>query len=348
MWRSVGDRRSTMNNRVSAPRVALRLRRWLPRALGLALSGFAIWKVGRHAVWSAMRHANPWLILIAAVAVFPLLAPKARRWQEILHDFGIDLSWRESFRFYSIGLWAAIATPGQVGDALKAWYVQGRGGHLAPALASVVVDRLFDLLMLLLAASFGIFVYGSGAQVGIVGLLTVVTLGGIALVARPALRRAVGRMLPAKPRDTIASHRWAVALRGAHLSGRRIVAAFGWSLISFGATVIRIALCFRALDIRLPVATMIAVVGLSSLAGLLSVSGIGTRDVALIALLGRDGIGHETALAASFLILLLNLTNVVPGFAAWLRDPVPLKPPPAPRADGERPALSAAMVGSDD
>ena len=78
--------------------------------------------------------------------------------------------------------------------------------------------------------------------------------------------------------------------------------------------------------------TFVAVVGLSSLAGLLSVSGIGTRDWALIALLGRENIGHDTALAASFLILFLNLTNIVPGLIAWYRDPVPLRSRTPPEA----------------
>src|SRR5262245_26724801 len=117
-----------------------RLRRWLPRLLGLALSVVAVAFVGPREVAQSLRAANPWLVGLAAIAVFPLLAPKARRWQIVLHDFGIVLGWRDAFRFYAIGLWAAIVTPGQLGDGLKAWYVQRRGGHLAPALASVVVD----------------------------------------------------------------------------------------------------------------------------------------------------------------------------------------------------------------
>ena len=148
-----------------------RLRRWLPRLIGLALSVVAIVVVGPRDVARGLRAANPWLVAIAAVAVFPLLAPKARRWQIVLADFGIALPWRDAFRFYAIGLWAAIVTPGQLGDGLKAWYVQSRGGNLAPALASVVVDRLFDVLMLLAAAALGVAVYGAafGAQFALVG-----------------------------------------------------------------------------------------------------------------------------------------------------------------------------------
>jgi uncharacterized protein (TIRG00374 family) len=308
-------------------RAASRLRRWLPRVVGLALSVIAVVVVGPRDVARGLRAANPWLVAIAAVTVFPLLAPKARRWQIVLDDFGIILPWRDAFRFYAIGLWAAIVTPGQLGDGLKAWYVQSRGGHLAPALASVIVDRLFDVLMLLAAATVGVAVYGAafGAQFAVVGVLTVVTLLGIAVAARPAIRQRAASLLPARIRGRIAGMRWMSALRDARLSGRSIAFALGWSVASFGATLGRIYLCFRALDIRLSVATFVAVVGLSSLAGLLSVSGIGTRDWALIALLGRENIGHDTALAASFLILFLNLTNIVPGLIAWYRDPVPLR-----------------------
>ncbi len=176
------------------------LRRWLPRVVGIALSVAAVAKVGQKAVWGTLAHANGWLVLLAAVAVFPLLAPKARRWQGVLADFGIALPWRDAFRFYAIGLWAAIATPGQVGDGLKAWYVRGRGGHLAPALASVVVDRLFDLLLLLLAAAFGIVVYGGGTAAVAVPLLTLAVVAGIAVAAMPRLRSRLARLLPGSVR----------------------------------------------------------------------------------------------------------------------------------------------------
>jgi uncharacterized protein (TIRG00374 family) len=324
-------------------RLSPRLRRWLPRALGLALSVVAVAFVGPRDVAHSLRAANPWLVGIAAVAVFPLLAPKARRWQIVLDDFGIALPWRDAFRFYAIGLWAAIVTPGQVGDGLKAWYVQRRGGHLAPALASVVVDRLFDLLMLLAAALVGIAVYGAAftAQIVVVVALTALSIVGIVVAARPAIRNAVGRMIPARFRKRLARMRWVAALAEAHLMGRSVAGAVGWSVLSFAATLGRIYLCFLALGLRLPLLTFIAVVGLSSLAGLLSVSGIGTRDWAMIALLGREGIGHETALAASFLILFLNLTNVVPGLFAYLREPAPSRAPPArERVD------SAATLGA--
>jgi glycosyltransferase 2 family protein len=323
------------------------VRRWLPRVVGLILSVVAITFVGPRDVIHSLRAANLWLVAIAAITVFPLLAPKARRWQIVLNDFGIQLAWRDAFRFYAIGLWAAIVTPGQLGDGLKAWYVQRRGGHLAPALASVVVDRLFDLLMLLGAALVGIAVYGAAftAQIVAVGALTVLSIAGIVVAAQPAIRRSVGRLIPASLRHRLNQMRWIAALREAHLTGRSIAGAVGWSLVSFGATLGRIYLCFLALGLRLPVLTFVAVVGLSSLAGLLSVSGIGTRDWAMIALLGRQGIPHETALAASFLILFLNLTNVVPGLIAYLREPAPSRtPPPAPAPRGQ--ADNAVTIGA--
>ena len=128
--------------------------------------------------------------------------------------------------------------------------------------------------------------------------------------------------------------RWVGALRDAHLDAASLGLALVWSLSPSARRSGGFSLLSRA-GYPLPPVTFVAVVGLSSLAGLLSISGIGTRDWALIALLGREHIGHETALAASFLILFLNLTNIVPGLIAWYRDPVPLRrrPPPADAGD---------------
>lgn len=318
---------------MSGRSTAQRIRRWLPRLLGVVLSAIAVAVVGPRHVLEGLGAANPWLVAVAAVAVFPLLAPKARRWQIILADFGIALPWRDAFRFYAIGLWAAIVTPGQLGDGLKAWYVQSRGGNLAPALASVIVDRLFDLLVLLCAAFIGVAIYGAafGTQFLLLGAVAAVTLCGIAVAARPALRRRAAAFLPLAARGKVGRLRWVATVRDAHLSSAGLLGALGWSVVSFAVTLARIYLCFRAVHVHLPLTTFITVVGLSSLAGLLSVSGIGTRDWALIALLGREGIGHDTALAASFLILFLNLTNIIPGLIAWYRDPVPLRRRAEPR-----------------
>ena len=272
--------------------------------------------------------ANLALVLVAAVAVFPLLAPKARRWQGGPRGVRDRVAVARRLAFLQhrpLGCHRHTGASGRCGQGVVC---ARAGGAPRPALASVVVDRLFDVLLLLLAAAFGVTVYGGSVSAVAIPALTLLTVAGIAAVATPGVRRAAGQLLPAQLRVRVATHKWAVALRDAQLSRGEIAAAFGWSLVSFGATLARIALCFAAVGIHLAPATLVAVVGLSSLVGLLSISGIGTRDVFLIAALGRDGILPETALAASFLILFLNLTNIVPGFVAWLRDPVPLEKHP--------------------
>ena len=71
------------------------------------------------------------------------------------------------------------------------------------------------------------------------------------------------------------------------------------------------------------------------LASLISIGGIGTRDAVLLALLSARHYDRGQAEAISLLILVLNVSNIVPGFLIWLREPLPLRRAAAMGAPGE-------------
>ena len=73
----------------------------------------------------------------------------------------------------------------------------------------------------------------------------------------------------------------------------------------------------------LPIADFLILTLLQTLAALISIGGVGTRDAVLVAFLDRYGYSGGQAIAISFLILGLNLVNILPGFLFWLRDPLP-------------------------
>lgn len=306
------------------------VRRWLPRLLGVALFVWVIAAVGPVSIWRSLRAANPWLVAPAVLAALPFIAVKGWRWARILDGLGSPVSWGEAVRLYAIGIWAGQATVGQAGDFVKAWYLRSRGIALSRALLSALLDRLFDLAALFALGALGLFAFAGGGQslVLAIGALTAVCLAlAAALTARwrAPLFALLGQFVPGVVRRRLAGNTTVQSLVTARLDARHLAPVLGLTLLSWIISLGRVVLCFWAVGVRLALPEFLIVAALTTLAGLISIGGIGTRDVALVALLAPYGYDRGQAVAASFLILVLNISNIVPGFLAWLREPLPLR-----------------------
>src|SRR5919201_4365713 len=154
------------------PRPLTPARAWLLRIVGtLFFAGLLVWldltgrlQVGE--ILSALRGANPALVVLSIALYVPFLVVKAARWRMVSSDMRMPTNWASAWRIYAIGLAAGTFTPGQAGDVLKAWYLQRMGYPLGRALGSSILDRLFDLAGLAVLGLLGVAVYGGGGGGG--------------------------------------------------------------------------------------------------------------------------------------------------------------------------------------
>jgi len=205
-------------------------------ALVLALLGIDIAEVG-HTLATA---DYVWLVPTAGGILGYLLA-RAVRWRLLL---GPQVSLSRCFWVTNIGYLVSNVLPFRLGDPARA-VVIGRGGAVstAAALSTVVVERVLDMVMVvLLLGGLAPFVAGAGRAMG-AGLVA----GGAALAALAVLlalafrpdwgRRAVRWALGRVPR--LDADRWAQALDGLFdglaplRSGRRGLGLLVWSVIAW-------------------------------------------------------------------------------------------------------------------
>jgi len=312
---------------------------WLLRLLGPALLILFLANANLVELWATLRGASLWPILLSLLLMPPFVLIKAWRWLRIMRELGLQLDFATACALYTVGLFYGATTPGQAGDLLKAVYLRDRGQPLAPAMLSVILDRLFDLLVMAALATLGIFALGrllpsrelQSALVVLMGLgLTALT---VLLVARgPRTWMLTVALTRVAPRLTATLGRWNEQLQGLTLRPALVVELGLLSLGSAFFTFLRLWLLFLALSLSL--VPLYVVVGASALIAVLqvlpiSIAGVGVRDAVLIAILLPYGYTTEQAITLSALFLLLNLQHIVVGFIVSLWYPLaPAEPLP--------------------
>lgn len=307
--------------------------RWLVRLGGTALLLFFLWKLNLDPakILDDLLHANGWLVAFAVILVFPFIAVKAWRWQIILKDLGMVVRFGPAYRLYAGGMAAGSFTPGQAGDAIKAWYLREMGYSLGTALVSIVLDRLFDVAVLLLLAAGGLLFLGTDFAGELPALLALLggTLGAVVVLSVPRWRgrlinfalKIVLRNKARRQGDTVLEAEETEAEK--RLRPVSFLPVFGATLLASALALFRIWILALALDLNLNLLQVIAVSSLATAISLVpvSVGGIGARDVTLVGILGKLGYAYEKAVSLSTLILLLTLVNLVAGYAIWATRP---------------------------
>jgi hypothetical protein len=301
--------------------------RWLIRLLGLVIFIAILFVVDVPHILTYLARADFGLVLLSVVLVIPHLATKAWRWQVLLRGVGIRIGLLDASRLYAIGQAAGFLTPGQAGDAVKAVYLRADGHSLGRSLVTVVVDRLYDLLIVGGLAVWGIFVFGDVPQ-GQTAIIVLFVAGVIVLFGLFAshgwqgpLARLIVRVVPARflrGRDPQRS------LDNLVLPAPTLISSFAITIISFIISYFRSWLLFAALGLNVPLAYFLAATSIAGIAAILpvTVGGVGTRDAAFVVLFSMMGYGAEPAVALSTLVLLHQITNWVVGGLAFLWKPV--------------------------
>jgi glycosyltransferase 2 family protein len=317
------------------PQASSRSRAWAFRIAGTVLFvALLVWLDLRddlhlEDIFATLGQANVALVALSLALYVPFLVVKAARWRAVAADMDMPLTWPDSWRIYAIGLAAGTFTPGQAGDALKAWYLQRMGYPLGRALGSSLLDRLFDVAALALLGLLGVAVYG-GRFAGQTPVLIAWAAGVAAVVAFFSYNRtrtwAVNlvtsfidrRLSRFESQQTQGTER---AQASWSFKPSTLVAASALTVASFATSIFRVWLLGAALGIWLGPLEVSGYVGLTTAAALVpvTVGGVGTRDAISALALSQLGYRPEQGVAVATLILLLNLAQALTGWVVWLR-----------------------------
>jgi uncharacterized protein (TIRG00374 family) len=308
--------------------------RWLLRLIGPAILVYFLLTTDINEIVDNLRGLR-WAPFLLSLALYPVfVAVKAWRWNMLMRELGMQAPpLGYSMILYMIGLFLGSATPGQSGDFIKAWYLRERGQPLASALFSILLDRLFDFLIMALLSLLGLIAFlhlfpmqlQAPIEIATIGFAIAITLLIPTLMARRPRDWLMTRALRLAPRRARAAlERWRDQFAGLDirpaLMGKLLLA----TLCSATSTMVRLWLLFLALDIGIPIPALVSSMALISILQALpiSFSGVGVRDAILIAVLASYGYGPDKALSLSALFLLVNIEHLLVGFLVSLRYPL--------------------------
>ncbi len=313
----------------TAPTRPRRLLRVLPLLLGPAALVALFATFGVRAILATVARADPWAVTAAMALTVPALLIRSLRWKILLGRDGANLSYGEVTAAFAYAVFVGTPTPGRIGEFYKIVHLRNRGLPVGRALASVLLDRLLDVAMLVVvgAGAIALLLGGDHTWTGtaILGGFVLAILGARALACGTP-GEVLGRLLA--PVTPTALARRVTAVRGDlcaaldDLGPREHLLAVLLTVLGWSVNYVAGWLLARSIGLPLTVVDVAGVSAVGSLVSLLpiSVMGAGTRDLAVVALLAAYGVGRTEALAFSTLLLgFLVVTALVCGYSLFTR-----------------------------
>lgn len=298
------------------------MKKWISRAIGPVVLAVILIHLDLGAITAILRKASLGPLILAYLMFIPSLFFRTIRWRALMSPQGIHLGFWESFSAYAFSIFVGVATPGRLGEFTKALHLKRKGNSLGSSFFSVLMDRLFDIIFLLIfgcGALFSLFQFGTTTLKAMAWIFICVALGVMLLwfTTRGKGNKAGMRLLRAVSPRSLRSR---VVTGYQDFSGgfRQtrpgiLAEAFFLTTLAWGANYLAVYLFGRALGFGISFIVMACIAAVCALVALLpiSVMGVGTRDAALILMLGKYGVSEAGAVAFSTLILSMLLFNAV-------------------------------------
>jgi uncharacterized protein (TIRG00374 family) len=308
---------------------------WAQRSLGIIVLLILVLTLDLEQVYQIIANADILLVVLAILAVIPLILVKTIRWKAILSSQGVQIQLSHAFLAYFASLFIGYLTPGRLGEFVRAMYVsRDCGAPSAKAFSSVLADRLFDLYALLIvggAALLTLLAHDTGVLIELVVSSILLALPLFLFLNSTSFGwlSTVGLRLGSLGHRLFAPGSWLHEMRAA--LRQMTVVVF---LVSIVLTAVAYAIFFGqcylfAVSLGLPAnfAQISYAIALGSLVALLpiSISGLGTREAVIIARLGLAGVPTTAALGFSLLVFAtFYIAGGLMGALAWMIKPVPL------------------------
>jgi hypothetical protein len=303
--------------------------------ISVALLGVLLWYIGIDSIITVVSTADPRYLVLALIVEPFILLLRAHRWKLIVSRLGYNkLGLKKAVLLYLTGLYGGSFTPTKLGDLLRA-YLLARDTDInvrvpaGKAVFSIVLDRVLDVISLITIVLVGVPLFieslADFQYILLIGVVMAALLIGfsfllfsetygekvINLVATPILKM-IGGVFKEKQRDTTSKifDHFSESVSTFRDKKVFLVGAFLYSLAIWISTCGQAYLVLAALQPNLPnVFHFITIFPLSMFAALVpvTISGLGTREAAMVVIMSIIGVNAVTAFVLSITFAFVSL-----------------------------------------
>jgi uncharacterized protein (TIRG00374 family) len=305
--------------------------------IGIALFVIILSRINLGALLDILSHTSIVFLILALMVNGVAIILKSQKWKIIVNAVKPDFTLSESIKAFFVGFSFSTITPAKLGDFIKVLYINDDRCGPGTCISTVVIDRLIDIVLLFSLAFIGIFGFSLIYRIEILSIGTIVLivagiLAGLYIVLHRPLLSALLRpfftiFVPVhlKGRVTQYYDEFFSGLFTFYQDRSRFISSVSIGILSWIPPFIYGYLLALSIGIDTGVLFFVLIIPVLSLLDLLpvSISGIGTRDVALIFLFGLKGISPEQAVAFSLLYLFMSYWLIaLIGAGVYFRYPV--------------------------
>ncbi|WOF17124.1 flippase-like domain-containing protein [Methanoplanus sp. FWC-SCC4] len=311
--------------------------KYLTIAVGLVLFAYIISNVNLDEILNIFSNIDLVILSITLIIYFFGILFKVLKWRYIAKIISPEFSNTEALASYLVSLSFSVIMPAKMGDLVRIFYLKNKNSEYGMALSAVVMDRIIDIVMLVIMGTISLIVFSYFFNTSIIPneliffiilfmLVTIFLLFSRNFgdnIVMPVLKRILPEKLFRILWGYFESYYSGLKILIANPVKLLIASVFGilsWIIPFFYSYTMALSL-----GIDIPFLYMVVVIPIICIIELLpiSVSGIGTRDFALVYLFGLQGISAESALAFSFLYLFICYYLIaLIGVLFWLKYPI--------------------------
>jgi uncharacterized protein (TIRG00374 family) len=279
--------------------------KWL-RIIGVSLFIWIALQIDWRSVWNLLKDIQPYYILSYIIIVVILVLLKVVRLRWFLASVGYKLNFKEIYQSVVEPSFYGIVTPARLGELSKVLYLARLGLSQKQAWSVVILERMIDLFVLLIATISGSLFYfvWDGKQVFWPASLFFVLSGLL----------YYGLRMSSNLVETILKKSKRIWFGGAHYEGEyanevgHYLTMSAKILLPFTFLILALSiLSMWLLGLSLGVSVSGFYLGLAYAAGSIislipiTFAGLGSREAIYIMILDKEGIASSTAITISLL-----------------------------------------------
>lgn len=302
-----------------------KIKRVLP-FIGIGIFLYLVFKIGIRSIINSFASVKLGYLALSLVFVLPIVLIQAWKWYIITRRQRININFIEATRIQFISLFYGFITPARLGTFIKVVYLQEKTKNFGKSVSSVLIDRMFDLVVVLIFAAFGSLLLMEHTNEVFFNMskwmfvmLVIFALFSFSLISKNTGKKTLGyiyeKILPktikSKTRHSFENF-YASIPKKRYLIVPFLLTIIAWFLIYSPNFFIA-----KALGIEIPYITFTFLLAISTIIAELpiTISGLGIREAALITMFKLFNISPSKVISLSIIsIIIVTILPSIIGF----------------------------------